>query len=561
MSGILCASSVAFSAGGSGTTVDFVFALNSGTAGNLVDTTSMDAASHGAAGFWREATRPVEHTRVAVTTTTFPNPVVCGGVQYTGATRTVKFDLTEGAANNSTPIFDRLDRVFDSASLAEFSVTMLVKPSISGGDSDMGFIGLAGGGSFTVHTRSNVSYFLTESVDSESATIFSANGGPFTSGEVATCCFKRSNADSIVTVLALAADGTLLGVIRKFSEPSTSTFFSLSDYIVPVAGSFEIGAIAIGLGANADFPLAVSLVIPDPTGVSAEVGEGKMVVQWTGIGLSFKVERKVNGGSWATVDSDFGIDPDYTVTGGPTSPDAFQYDDSDVTDASTYQYRITGKVDAVLSGAVTTDVVTYEDPSETLLVDEPFEGTGTPSGWSSFGFGAIDYHSTSSPLSGSKSLQIDGTGSSVGIIIPVADAGPALYWKFMLRVDTVPGASFPQIFFLADVSDNIVLNVLLVSATGTLVVADLSGLVNVATVEPMSAGANFVWLKYQPATSGANGIVRIWHAPTDSKPADGSDFSAGGNTASGTTLVTYASIRSNSGAFTYDNLQASNAVL
>ena len=74
------------------------------------------------------------------------------------------------------------------------------------------------------------------------------------------------------------------------------------------------------------------------------------------------------------------------------------------------------------------------------LVNEGFEGTGLPSGWST-AIGSPNYDYTTTPLAGAQSLHLpSGSGTLVapGSLLNVAEC----WFKWRMRVDTLPGTSF-----------------------------------------------------------------------------------------------------------------------
>jgi hypothetical protein len=93
--------------------------------------------------------------------------------------------------------------------------------------------------------------------------------------------------------------------------------------------------------------------------------------------------------------------------------------------------------------------VTTEAPSITYLVDQNFEGTGAPAGWTAAS-SSILYDSTSIPLSGSQSLQVlDGANASS----PSFTAATDFYMTVKVRVDTFPGTSGNALRFTVNGSE------------------------------------------------------------------------------------------------------------
>jgi hypothetical protein len=84
----------------------------------------------------------------------------------------------------------------------------------------------------------------------------------------------------------------------------------------------------------------------------------------------------------------------------------------------------------------------------TTLVNETFEGTGTPSGWSS-GTGA-DFDYTGLVLSGTQSLRANSAGSTVTANVNLGAGYDEIWTKWLVRVVTCPTNS--RIFFFYDPS-------------------------------------------------------------------------------------------------------------
>jgi len=164
----------------------------------------------------------------------------------------------------------------------------------------------------------------------------------------------------------------------------------------------------------------------------------------------------------------------------------------------------------------------------TFLVNEGFEGTGNPAGWSDSGG---DFDSTVNPLVGAQSLRADSGEGGLSTITPEA----TVYGKFRFRAVTLP-ATFTEILLVRDASFNATLAIILLS-TGQLVVQ--SGGIYEQTVATMAANTTYyVWFRVTPGT-GANSIARVWFLATDSKPSDGSNNSSGATNGSITTSSQY----------------------
>lgn len=160
----------------------------------------------------------------------------------------------------------------------------------------------------------------------------------------------------------------------------------------------------------------------------------------------------------------------------------------------------------------------------TFLLNTDFEGTGWPSDWWSGSSANPD--STTSPLAGAQSMRSLTSQPAV----PASFSEATMYAKFMMRVSSLADASY--ILGAGDGSNTLFYLILLTD--GTLLIDTQTG-PSATTVATMSAGTTYyVWLRYTKGT-GSNGIYRVWFNTTNTKPADGSNNSAGGTDMTHTT--------------------------
>jgi curved DNA-binding protein CbpA len=203
----------------------------------------------------------------------------------------------------------------------------------------------------------------------------------------------------------------------------------------------------------------------------------------------------------------------------------------------------------VVSALLVATWVLHSAAGTTFLIDEGFEGTGWSSGW--WTGSTTDPDSIASPLAGSQSLRVDAAEpASYTLSASQAD----IYGKFLFRASALP-ASFATIFTAMDASFNTLFSIKL-NSDGTLTVG--GGGIFETTVATMSANTlTYIWWRYTKGT-GANAVLRIWFNTTDSKPADGSNNSAGASNGTQTADLDIIGPHSSIGSVTYDfdNVQA-----
>jgi len=156
----------------------------------------------------------------------------------------------------------------------------------------------------------------------------------------------------------------------------------------------------------------------------------------------------------------------------------------------------------------------------TFLVNENFEGTGTPSGWFIGGSGNPD--STSPAVSGAQSLKLSAATSDYGQLASEA-SGDELYFKCKVQFSTLPSSTVLLLQFIDSGFSQI--GGLYIDSTGHLSI-DLATF----TTSGMSADTTYyLWVHIKKGT-GSNAVLQCAFAETDSRPA-WLGYSTGANTA------------------------------
>jgi len=167
----------------------------------------------------------------------------------------------------------------------------------------------------------------------------------------------------------------------------------------------------------------------------------------------------------------------------------------------------------------------------TYLVDENFEGTGAPSGWTVDSGVQVDfdYATAPAPLFGAQSLRVN-----AGDHYARKDytAQTEVWVKFNWSSPAVMADE--KIFTLRDSAGAEILRAETVNASGYKFIIKC-GTANQTTLGSLTAATTYYIWGYYKVGTGANAGYRIWFSTTDSRPADGSSSSAGGSDGSRTT--------------------------
>lgn len=155
----------------------------------------------------------------------------------------------------------------------------------------------------------------------------------------------------------------------------------------------------------------------------------------------------------------------------------------------------------------------------TFIIDEDFEGTGTPPGWWA---GGSDYGATTSPISGAKSGR-PVSGSQILINEASYLEHTELWFKWRMRYDAAP-ATFQHMMQCGN--DNFQTQAgLTMNANGTITAQDSGVGIFITTVAAMTVGQTYYcWFYRKANTGGNNGIVNFGFSLADVKPTSGDNF-------------------------------------
>jgi hypothetical protein len=164
------------------------------------------------------------------------------------------------------------------------------------------------------------------------------------------------------------------------------------------------------------------------------------------------------------------------------------------------------------------------------LVDENFEGTGAPDGWTTANSGGdIDYDSTTNPLRGSQSLRLTYSGWPGARVYKAFTAQSTVHVFARIRWAENAGDDTP-ILTLRDASGNTLCTLLVRSGGGSFRLYHGTTFDN-SSSNPTANTIYYVWISYTAGT-GANGSATLHWGTSTTKPGSaGITISTGNATA------------------------------
>ena len=187
--------------------------------------------------------------------------------------------------------------------------------------------------------------------------------------------------------------------------------------------------------------------------------------------------------------------------------------------------------------------------SPTFVINEGFEGAGTPAGW--FNSGA-DFDYTTSPLVGTQSVRAASNGVYCLYLSGGALNHPEIWGKMKVRVDSLP-STFSQIFKVTDGAGTVGAELVLLS-TGVL---DFGSGITATTADGMAAATDYwVYFRYTKGT-GSNSICSIGFSATETRPTSGTKFATTSGSFGAVNAETSFFTVSNGAVVVFDNLQIS----
>jgi hypothetical protein len=356
------------------TPADIFLDFEAGTAGNIITAANLSTASHGAVsttwsvGNGSGGTGPLTRVFINNLNQARRNSFIVDGVTYTGSgTRSVKF------VHDASPYeFLHLDApaVFSDLTISGLThfdgvgVTTFDHINISGSSYVVlqNAVGGAGGTAGEMHAEGQVG-----GATYKSAII------PIDIGWYEWHLRFKGSDNTVALVVLDATTGAVIGTsgINGADAAGPVIYTRIQDYIDSDEGGETIhDSFVFGWGANAILPLDEDFVAPPPTAINlTQTAPDEVRLIWHGHGLSYLIERSVNGGAWSTLAT-------YAPTGGGTGQR--EYTDDTVSDFTLYQYRISAIIGDFTSaptslGGITTD--NTPSGTETTYITQALAGS------------------------------------------------------------------------------------------------------------------------------------------------------------------------------------------
>lgn len=156
----------------------------------------------------------------------------------------------------------------------------------------------------------------------------------------------------------------------------------------------------------------------------------------------------------------------------------------------------------------------------TYLVEETFEGAGTPTDWTTTGTGTIDFDNTIVVIDGAQSLMLTAVSQTPRAISPTFAAQGEIWVYFKMIVVSLPSASVGLIT-VKNASAAQVMRIR-VTATGLINVQSATGGAN--TTDAVSAGTLYHVLGHYLKGTGADAIVDVEFNTTGTWTGTGNKF-------------------------------------
>jgi hypothetical protein len=192
------------------------------------------------------------------------------------------------------------------------------------------------------------------------------------------------------------------------------------------------------------------------------------------------------------------------------------------------------------------------------LVEENFEGTGAPTGWTTASEGGtINYDSTTSPLRGSQSLRLTHSGWPGARVYKAFTAQSQVYLFARVRWAADAGDDTP-ILTLRDSSGNTLCTLLVRSGGGAFRLYHGTTFGN-ASSSPTANTTYYVWISYTAGT-GANGAATLHWGTATTKPGS-ADISVSTGTATADAAQIHCETGEYGGTHDYDQILVSDEAI
>lgn len=495
-----------------GTPVDLLLDFEVGTTGNLISAANIASMVKGeTGGTWTVKTLggsdPATHTYISSVNKPRRTPLAVGGVDYDGAgSRGLRFNMNEDADWDQVKWVPPVDTVTGNISLT-------AQVRLNGAFAvDLQTIDLINLAPFCV---------MEEAISFNGVTHWvyphTSLGGNSTNGWALDVEFNHwysitlrlNSVDGYAELVILdSVTGALIGCSRAQSDQNFSFLF-LSDYLSHIGGGTQyLDNVALAWAGNAALPLEPFTMPAAESLAVVQTINDRIDVSWNyGKAFTFKLERKVGSGSFATLFENLAHTLGNNV-----------YLDTDVVNAETYTYRVTAKINEHIASPTTSDPITVANTAGGTpnLINENFEGTGAPTGW--FAGGTADFDYASPAINGAQSLRTTPTDYTN---VQLSGSNESEVWaKCRLRIKTMPASSARCLQLLQDDFSTIVGSIF-IFANGSAT----TDFVNSSAAGSWAININYyVWFHFK-----AGIVYEIWWDTVNDRDTAGNYLTTAGN--------------------------------
>lgn len=192
-----------------------------------------------------------------------------------------------------------------------------------------------------------------------------------------------------------------------------------------------------------------------------------------------------------------------------------------------------------------------------LLIDENFEGTGTPSPWTTSG-AAVDFDNTSSPIAGAQDLKSAVVG---GAGAPLA-ASPEIWVQFEITMSALPQEGHAYTILLIGTAEYAIIRFQTSGDLGLYYHGGI-GAGGSGTVDTMAASTHYWIFFHLKKGTGANGLCDVEFSTTSTRVGSGNKRLADTAGTLTTDILSFSVDRTSSGqwgtaTFQIDNVKVSN---
>lgn len=189
------------------------------------------------------------------------------------------------------------------------------------------------------------------------------------------------------------------------------------------------------------------------------------------------------------------------------------------------------------------------------LIEENFDGTGTPSGWTDANSPNWDYATSPAPLAGTQSWR--GTASTITSIYNLGADYDDLHVYFVAHMVNATTESGFSVFRLLNSSDGVVAYMVVRGDPAT---RFANGTIESGNETSIQNQTRHIWIRYQKGT-GSNGVTTWWISATATKPGSPTGTVTNGDATTAARKVMLRGNTASSGGIVFDNLVVSTSTI